>query len=118
MDFELEAKWRNTLKKLEERFGGGMDLQAVMFLIGLQELKTKPRKLTKDQKLDVMHVAVCTLLAPFGYFEYAGDDEDGWPHFDVIKPMPALSPNDQDRLMKEAIFEYFGESLTGESSLG
>ncbi|MGD1847091.1 MAG: hypothetical protein ACFB10_17005 [Salibacteraceae bacterium] len=111
MDFELEARWRKTLKKLEKRFGGGMDLQAVLFLIGLQELKVKPKKLTKDQKLDVMHVAVCTLLVPYGYYEFEGDDTEGWPHFKQLKELPSLSPGEQDRLMKEAIFDYFGESL-------
>jgi hypothetical protein len=28
-----------------------------------------------------MHIAVCTLLMPSGYYELEGKDSDGWPHF-------------------------------------
>ena len=37
--------------KTRKRFGGGLDLQAVLFLIGLQELGLGYQKLKKDQKL-------------------------------------------------------------------
>ena len=57
------------------------DLQTILFLIGVQELGRIPKeKFTKEEKRDLMHVAVCTLLEKDGYFEFEGRDQDGWQH--------------------------------------
>ena len=37
MDVEFETRWRKLLTVLEERFGGGMDLQDILFLVGVKE---------------------------------------------------------------------------------
>ena len=105
-DPALEAEWQGALKIFEERFGPDMDLQAALFLIGIQELGKGPMKLNKDQKLDVIHIAVCTLLEPYGYYEYKGVDDDGWPHWERTTRLPKLNPKDQDQLMKRAIIDY------------
>jgi hypothetical protein len=55
------------------------DLQTILFLIGVQELGRIPKtKFTKEEKRDLMHIAVCTLLENEGYFEFEGRDQDGW----------------------------------------
>ena len=104
---DLQQQWEILLEKLEPRFGGDLDLQAVLFIIGLQELGHGYRKLSKDQKLDVMHIAVCTLLEPFGYYEYEGRDADNWPHWKSTSKLPHLKPAQQHRLMLEAVVDYF-----------
>lgn len=106
MDDELRRQWRETEAIFEERFGPDLDLQAMLFLIGLQELGKGPMKLTKDQKMDVMHIAVCTLLSPYGYYEYKGVDDDGWPHWVRTERLPHLKPLEQEHLMKRAIIQY------------
>ena len=58
MENSLDKNWKDLVVKLSHRFGEGLDLQAVLFLIGLQELGQGYQKLTKNQKLDVIHVAV------------------------------------------------------------
>lgn len=107
MDAELEIEFKNVMKSLSEQFGDAMDMQAVLFLIGLQELGKGPVKLSKNEKLDVMHIAICTLLSPYGYYEYEGLDQDSWPHWKVNEKLPTLKPGQQQQLMKEAIVEYF-----------
>jgi hypothetical protein len=87
-----------------------MDLQAVLFLIGVQELGQGYRKFKKDEKVDLMHVALCTLLEPYGYYEYEGRDEQGWPHFSPVDKLPALDASQQERLVKEAAINYFLET--------
>mgnify|MGYP003339222335 FL=1 len=77
------------------------------FFIGLQELGFVPEKLNKNQKLDVMHVAICTLLSNYGYYMYKGNDEEGWPHWEKTNDLPLLKPLEQERLIKEAIIGYF-----------
>ena len=106
---DFEQSWNQTVQKFESRFGQEVDLQAMLFLIGLNELGQGPRKLNKDQKIDVMHIAVCHLLAPYGYYSYTGLDRDGWPHYERNERLPNLNPIEQEKLMKEAIITYIAE---------
>ena len=103
----FEQAWKEVILKLEKRFGEGLDLQAILFLIGLQELGMGYQKLKKDQKVDVMHIAVCALLSQWGYYEFTGYDESGWPHWKETNKLPSLNAKQQDRLIREAIVEYF-----------
>lgn len=103
----LEQKWQKLLHKLSRQFGPELDIEGIIFLIGIQELGKGAIKLNKDQKLDVMHVAICRLLAPYGYYEFKGMDEDGWPHYIRTERLPHLKPEQQEHLMREAIIMYF-----------
>lgn len=107
MDIDLEKNFQAALKKLESQFGGGLDMQAVLFLIGIQELGKGAVKLSKEEKLDVLHIAICTLLAPYGFYEYEGIDKEGWPHWKANEKLPPLKPEQQQQLMKQAIVDYF-----------
>jgi hypothetical protein len=107
MDIEFQKKWDELQKKVAIRFGEELDVQAILFIIGLQELGKNTAKFTKDQKLEVMHIAVCTLLEPYGYYEYDGRDKDDWPHWTVSQKLPNLSTKDQEQLMKQSIVDYF-----------
>lgn len=103
---DFEHQWQQALKRLESHFEQPIDLQAALFLIGVNELGQGPRRLNKDQKIDVMHIAVCTLLEPFGYYEYTGLDKEGWPHFIRTERLPKLNAAEQERLIKEAMISY------------
>ncbi len=103
---ELNIRWAELVKKLNHRFDQDFELEGILFMIGLQELNQFGKKLNKDQKMDVMHVAVCTLLSQYGYYKFMGRDEDGWPHFEATDLLPHLKPVQQHTLMKEAILEY------------
>lgn len=107
MDYAIEIKFKELVKKLEERFGGGLDTQAILFLIGVQELGQGYKKFSKQEKTELLHVAVCTVLEPYGFYEFIGKDDDKWPHFELIKPLPPLDDRQQQHLMKEAILTYF-----------
>jgi len=103
----IEKQWKQLLKSLNSQFDGDLDLQAVLFLIGVQELGKGRVKYSKDQKLELMHIAICTLLEPFGYYNFAGHDQDGFPHWELNEQLPPLSPGQQMALMKESILDYF-----------
>lgn len=107
MDYQIEVKYKELLADLEKTFGGGMDLQSVIFLIGVQELGKGYKKFSKRQKLELMHVAVCTVLEPFGFYKTIGRDKDNWPHFEFVKELPPLDDAQQNHLMKEAVIAYF-----------
>jgi hypothetical protein len=104
---EVEEAWLLARKRLEYQFGGEIDIQAALFLIGVQELGKGNRKYSKDQKLEVIHIAICTLLEPYGYYTFEGLDEDGYPHWKLNEKLPPLSSGQQLALMKEAVVKYF-----------
>ena len=105
----LKSKWEELCQKLSADFGEAPDLQIVLFLIGVQELGKGPLKFSKDEKQDLMHIAVCRLLSTFGYYELIGHDQDGWPHWQLINKLPPLSLREQDLLLKQAAVEYFSK---------
>lgn len=107
MDYAFEKKWKALTEQLEAQFGAEMELDAILFLIGVQELGQGFRKFSKDEKLHLMHISVCRLLEPYGYYEFEGNDDDGWPHYHKKEEMPYLKPEEQQLLMKRAIVEYF-----------
>ena len=82
-------------------------IDTILFLIGVQELGSGQQKYTKDDKLNILHIAVCRLLEPFGYYKFSNYDDDGYPHFEEIENLPELKPNEQQILMKKAIIQYF-----------
>lgn len=107
MDHDIEIRFQEVVKKLEESFGGGMDVQAILFLIGVNELGIGYKDFSKSEKTDLLHIAICTILEPHGFYEFKGRDEDNWPHFDLLKPLPRLNHLEQQHLIKEAIIDYF-----------
>jgi len=99
-------------QKISQQFGDGemIDLEGIIYLIGVQELGNFKKKFKKDDKVNLMHIAICRLLEPYGYYEFSHFDEDGWPHYTVKEELPPLKAGEQSVLMKEAIVHYFIES--------
>lgn len=100
--------WEKLKSQWQRKFGGDgdIDIEGMLFLIGVQELGFGPKKFKKDEKTNLMHVAICTVLASYGYYKPLGRDAQGWPHFEALKQLPHLKPGEQSWLMKEAIIDY------------
>jgi hypothetical protein len=104
---KILSDWQQLQNKLKERFETEMDHDAILFMIGLQELDKPYRAYKKDEKLEVMHIGVCTVLQPYGFYEYKGRDDDDWPHWEVKEQLPHLDAKQQNRLMNDALIDYF-----------
>ncbi|GAL65174.1 hypothetical protein [Jejuia pallidilutea] len=111
-DEKLKERWELVVQKLSNQFADGdiLDLDAIIYLIGVQELGQLNRTFKKDQKLDLMHIAICKLLSPYGYYELDFVDDEGWPHYKTLEALPFLKAGEQSVLMKEAIVNYFLET--------
>jgi hypothetical protein len=103
---DLQQRWWNLEAKLAERFGKKPDLEAVLFLIGMQETGFMVEKISKEQKQDLMHVAVCKVLSQSGYYILEGNDEEGWPHYKQIKELPAMMAMEQENFIKDHVLLY------------
>lgn len=111
-DEKLKEQWEMVSQKISQQFGDGemIDLEGIIYLIGVQELGNFKKKFKKDDKVNLMHIAICRLLEPYGYYEFSHFDDDGWPHYTVKEELPPLKAGEQSVLMKEAIVHYFIES--------
>lgn len=106
---DLQLRWWRLEEKFMNKFGKKPDVEAILFLIGIQELGNIKKKFSKEQKQDLMHVAVCSLLTQSGYYEVEGRDKEGWPHFLQLKPLPQYNMIEQENFLKDHILLYFEE---------
>src|SRR2546430_2018146 len=104
---DLQLRWWKLEEKLMEKFGKKPDVEAILFLIGIQEFGNIKGKFTKEQKQDLMHVAVCSLLSQSGYYEIEGYDDEGWPHFTQLKELPQFNVIEQENFLKDHVLLYF-----------
>ena len=110
-DIQLKERWERLVNLLSDQFSQGenLDLDAIIYLIGVQELGQLHREFKKDEKVNLMHIAICRLLEPYGYYEFEYFDNEGWPHYKAKEELPPLKAGEQAVLMKEAIVSYFLE---------
>lgn len=111
-DLELEQKWFRLLNKLGVVIGKKpADTNGVLFLIGVQELGQGKKVFAKEEKQDLIHIAICKVLSLSGFYELEGIDEQGWPHWKLVKKLPHFDLLEQEKLLKMHIFEYFDQEI-------
>ena len=108
-DWELDFEWLHVQHLVKDSMNKENlpDLNAILFLIGIQELGRVKDKFTKEEKQDLMHIAICTLLSEDGYYEFVGRDADGWPHFKSLVPVQTEGVKAQEQLLKRKVIDYF-----------
>jgi hypothetical protein len=107
-DLDLERQWYRLLVELERLLEKKpKDLNGVLFIIGIQELGKGAKLFSKEEKQDLMHIAICKVLSLAGYYELEGLDSEGWPHWKLIKKLPHFDLLEQEKLLKMHVLEYF-----------
>ena len=105
---EINSKWNALQDRIALEFDNEKpDLKVILFLIGVQELGKGPRKFSKRQKEELMHIANCRLFNELGFYELEGLDQDGWPHWKLVKPIPAYTLLEQEMVLKSLVVTYF-----------
>ncbi len=108
-DWQLDFEWLKVRHLVKDQMGKDTlpDLQSILFLIGIQELGFLKDDFTKEEKQDLMHIAVCELLISDGYYTFVGRDEDGWPHYEPMANVEVEGVKQQEKLIKEKVIKYF-----------
>ncbi len=106
----IKTQWKELTMTLSKQFDEEPDLQVILFLIGVQELGKGNQKFSKDEKQNLMHLATCRVLSEFGYYAFDRLDEDGWPHYKLVKKVPPMKLGEQDILLRKAVIIYFKKS--------
>ncbi|QJX46707.1 hypothetical protein HMJ29_07040 [Hymenobacter taeanensis] len=104
---QFEQRWWELMNLMRERFGKKPDMNALLLLIGVQELGQGAGPFTKEQKQDLMHIATCKIFSYSGYYELDRVDEEGWPHYRLVRPVPFANLKEQERMLKWHVLEYF-----------
>ncbi len=107
---EINKKWKELQTRISQDFDSDTpDVKVMLFLIGVQELGKGPMKFSKRQKEELMHIATCRLMSMMGFYELEGLDQDGWPHWKLVKTIPSYTLLEQEMMMKSLIVTYFEE---------
>jgi hypothetical protein len=107
-DLDLERQWNGLLNALHQHIGKKpKDLNSVLFIIGVQELGQGARPFSKEEKQDLMHIAICKIMSLSGYYSLEGLDKQGWPHWKLLKKLPHFDLLEQEKLLKMHVLEYF-----------
>ncbi|HMO62259.1 MAG TPA: hypothetical protein PKC39_02415 [Ferruginibacter sp.] len=112
---DLQVRWLKLRIKLKEKFNIKPEMDGILLLIGVQELGVGPQEFSKEQKQDLMHIAVCTVLAQSGYYIVEGHDEEGWPHFKQLQPLPNHNLIEQENFLKDHVLLYFEKIFEAEN---
>jgi hypothetical protein len=106
---EIDLEWEFLIGKLTKVIGKKPNLDAILFLIGVQELGKGPISFSKEEKQDLMHIGICRLLTDSGFYELEGLDQEGWPHYKLINPLPKFDLLEQEKFLQMHIKEYFAD---------
>ena len=108
-DWKLDFEWLRIRHFVKDRFKRSElpDLNSILYLIGIQEVNLIKKKFTKEEKQDLMHVATCHLLSIEGYFDFIGNDDEGWPHYKQTRVLPVEGVNAQEKFLKNLVIQYF-----------
>ena len=104
---DLNEQWSKLKIWFEKEFGMESDPESILFIVGVQELGKGVQDFNKTQKVELIHIGVCSILSDDGFYTFSHRDEEGWPHYDSIKKLPVLKGHEQDQFMKEALVSYF-----------
>jgi hypothetical protein len=107
---DFEREWEKIEYKFIRLTRKKPDLNAILFLIGVQELGKGKKNFSKQEKQDLMHIATCKVLSLSGFYELEGLDQEGWPHWKKVKPLPKFDLLEQENFLKAHIIEYFAQS--------
>ncbi|AWU39885.1 hypothetical protein DM808_01770 [Blattabacterium punctulatus] len=109
---EFHMNWNKVILYIRNNFyiRGEINPIGIIYLIGIQVLgKGKNRFLKKEDKINILHIAICRILEPFGYYVFIGRDREGWPHYLLKKNYSFLKKEEKYFLIKKAIIRYMIE---------
>lgn len=116
--WEFEFEWLRIRHLVKDSLNSKdlPDIKGILFLIGVQEFGRVKTEFSKEEKRDLMHVAVCSLLEDDGYYIFKGRDQDGWPHWEINKKISASNVDEQESMLKKKIIEYFDKNAVNENT--
>lgn len=101
------SNWEELCEHLGRQFGIEVDLNGVLFLVGIRERGLAFQSFTKEEKMNLINLGSCTLYLEMGLTETTGTDEEGWPLFRQKTLAPSIPEGRKHKILQECALRYF-----------
>ena len=101
------SNWKELCDHLGKQFNIDIDLNGVLFLVGIRERGLSFQRFSKDEKMSLIHLGSCTLYQEMGLIEKTGTDKDGWPIFAQKALAPTIAEERKHKVLQDCAVRYF-----------
>ena len=101
------SNWTELCDHLGKQFDIDIDLNGVLFLVGIRERGLTFQRFTKEEKMSLIHLGSCTLYLEMGLIEKRGTGADGWPIFVQKTLAPAIPEERKHKVLQDCALRYF-----------
>ena len=89
------------------QFDIDVDLNGVLFLVGIRERGLVIQPFSKEEKMNLINLGSCTLYQEMGLVEKTGTDEEGWPLFRQKTLAPTITEERKNKVLQDCAVRYF-----------
>ncbi len=116
-DEALAARWQRLTAWVEAHFRREPSIEAILFLIGIQaRARGYEPKLAKDRKQDLIMEGTYCVFETLDLYRRVGMDAEGFWIWERTRPLPDLSVEDQEKMLRLAILRYFEQTRVVEDA--
>jgi hypothetical protein len=102
----LQQNWLIFESRLTERLGQKPDFDGILLFVGIKEACLPPKNFTETEKVNLMQMAVCTVLVPARYYELFWVEDSGWPHYNQLQRLPEMTASAKEEFLKPYILMW------------
>lgn len=110
---EIPDNWNDLCKTLNDQFGIEVDLNGVLFLVGIRERGLSFQTFSKEEKFNLINLGSCTLYKEMGLVTFSGTDNEGWPVFHQNALAPVISEERKLKTLQDCAIRYFKKVFEG-----
>lgn len=110
-DEALERRWQALISDVSERFGRTPDVDAMLFLIGVQSVgRGYEPDLPKERKQSLIMEGSYLAFETLGVYSRVGMERNGFWIWEKSFDLPKLSVENQEKLLRIGILNYFAQA--------
>lgn len=101
------SNWEELCAHLGRQFNIEVDLNGVLFLVGIRERGLTFQQFSKEEKMNLINLGSCTLYQEMGLVQMTGTDEEGWPVFRQKTLAPSIPEERKNKVLQDCAVRYF-----------
>lgn len=105
------SNWNELCGQLGKQFNIDVDLNGVLFLVGMRERGLSFQAFTKEEKMSLINLGSCTLYQEMGLVERTGTDDEGWPVFRQKALAPSIPEERKNKVLRDCALRYFAKII-------
>lgn len=105
------SNWTGLCEHLGKQFGMEVDLNGILFLVGIRERGLTLQPFTREEKLSLINLGSCTLYLEMGLVESCGSDAEGWPIFKQKSLAPTIPEERKKKVLQDCALRYFNRII-------